>query len=813
MITRIFKLTVAIFAILLLGIIGGLATTVTAEEVSTEAVLMHIDTNGNETPYNDFKAGIDYAQENGGTLKLLRDYNANGVSISCINDDYTFDLNGFTLDGSYMIIGGADYTGTLTLIDTSVDKTGILNNSGVTNIAYGGTLIIDGAKYVASAKVAYDATVIIKNVFQSNVDVGVGTGEGSLQLINVIATGELYICYEGPTETVVEISGGQFGSIMVDEYGSANTIADLIKDGYVCTVNGEIVSADTTYLENVEVIPHTHDFSSGYIISAGAYHANGCICGEVSPDAQFNKHTVNEEGICDGCNMLVVAQTEVDDETLYYTDVEDGFLDLFEGETGTLKLLSNGQISESYVLCYSGNFLIDLNGKRLDVLTSIEIKNGATLTIDDKSNEKSGAIFAEQSNYTCINVLGNLIIENVRIDGIIDTFGDEDNYSNVTVNGGIFTGTVFSISYDYANIYINDGIFLNETSTFEIFASDENTVNIEIIGGVFEKGIVINEDIDNRSILSLIPDNECELIFVDENGNEASLDGETYEYRGYLRLRHKDEKTIATEENHYYYCEKCDVISATEEHGPYTYQIDPDNLACHLVICTVCDYEIESVEHSGGKSTCSVGAYCDYCGEEYGQINENAHTGGNATCTNKAVCTLCKNEYGEINSSNHNSNETIFVQNKDDASKHDKILVCCNAIIDTGSHENGVATCTDKGICTECGLKYGNDPQGHKYDNNCDTSCNVCNQFREISGHKYDNVCDTECNECKLTREVAHTYSTEGVCISCGNTVTPSTQPQNTMSTGAIIGISLATVVVFGGCTFSLIWFVLRKKF
>lgn len=813
MITRIFKITVAIFAILLLGIIGGFATTIMAEETSTDAVLMHIDENGNETPYNDFKAGIDYAQSNGGTLKLLRDYDANGVSISCINTDYTFDLNGFTLDGSYMIIGGGEYTGTLTLIDTSVDKTGILNNSGVTNIAYGGTLIIDGAKYVASAKVAYDATVIIKNVFQSNVDVGVGTGEGSLQLINVKATDELYICFEGATETAVEISGGQFGSITVDENGSANTIADLIKDGYVCTVNGEIVSADTTYLENVEVIPHTHDFSSGYIISAGAYHANGCVCGKIAPDAEFVKHTVNEEGVCDGCNMLVVAQTEVDSEILYYTHVEDGFLDLFEGETGTLKLLSDGQISESYVLCYSGNFLIDLNGKRLDVLTSIEIKKDATLTIDDTSNEKSGAIFSEQSNYTCINVLGSLIIENIRIDGIIDTFGDENSYSNVTVNGGIFTGTVFSISYDYANIYINDGIFSNETSTFEIFASYENTVNIEIIGGVFEKGIVIGEDIDNRSILSLIPDNECELIFVDKNGNEAPLDGYTYEYRGYLRLRHKDEKIIAEKDNHAYYCEKCDVISATVEHGPYTYQIDPNNSACHLVICTVCDYEIESIEHSGGKSTCSEGAYCDYCGEEYGQINENAHTGGNATCTNKAVCTLCKKEYGEINPSNHNSTDTIFVQNKDDPSKHDKIHVCCNEIIDTGSHENGVATCTDKGICTECNLEYGSDPQGHKYDNNCDTSCNVCNQFREISGHKYDNVCDTECNECKMTRETSHTYSTEGVCISCGNTVTPSTQPQNTMGTGAIIGISLATVVVFGGGTFCLIYFVLRKKF
>ena len=34
--------------------------------------------------------------------------------------------------------------------------------------------------------------------------------------------------------------------VTVDENGSANTIADLIKDGYVCTVNGEIVIAKGT---------------------------------------------------------------------------------------------------------------------------------------------------------------------------------------------------------------------------------------------------------------------------------------------------------------------------------------------------------------------------------------------------------------------------------------------------------------------------------------------------------------------------------------------------------------------------------------
>ena len=40
---------------------------------------------------------------------------------------------------------------------------------------------------------------------------------------------------------------------------------------------------------------------------------------------------------------------------------------------------------------------------------------------------------------------------------------------------------------------------------------------------------------------------------------------------------------------------------------------------------------------------------CDVCGATLSE-----HTGGEATCTNKAVCEYCGEEYGELDSSNHN---------------------------------------------------------------------------------------------------------------------------------------------------------------
>ena len=45
---------------------------------------------------------------------------------------------------------------------------------------------------------------------------------------------------------------------------------------------------------------------------------------------------------------------------------------------------------------------------------------------------------------------------------------------------------------------------------------------------------------------------------------------------------------------------------------------------------------------------------CDICGEALSE-----HSGGEATCTSKAVCEYCDNEYGELDSSNHTGGTEI----------------------------------------------------------------------------------------------------------------------------------------------------------
>ncbi len=73
-------------------------------------------------------------------------------------------------------------------------------------------------------------------------------------------------------------------------------------------------------------------------------------------------------------------------------------------------------------------------------------------------------------------------------------------------------------------------------------------------------------------------------------------------------------------------------------------------------------------------------------------------------------------------------------------------------------HNYKAATCTAPETCKGCGITSGY-ALGHTYTNACDTSCNVCKATRSIK-HTYTNACDTSCNVCKATRKVSHSYKT-----------------------------------------------------
>ena len=88
--------------------------------------------------------------------------------------------------------------------------------------------------------------------------------------------------------------------------------------------------------------------------------------------------------------------------------------------------------------------------------------------------------------------------------------------------------------------------------------------------------------------------------------------------------------------------------------------------------------------------------------------NTHTHIGGVATCTEKAVCSICNEQYGQFNSTNHSSGTFSYIINSADSTKHDKKYACCGVVMATVAHSGGAATTTQKAICEYCNASYGN---------------------------------------------------------------------------------------------------------
>ncbi|MBO5068366.1 MAG: leucine-rich repeat protein [Clostridia bacterium] len=84
------------------------------------------------------------------------------------------------------------------------------------------------------------------------------------------------------------------------------------------------------------------------------------------------------------------------------------------------------------------------------------------------------------------------------------------------------------------------------------------------------------------------------------------------------------------------------------------------------------------------------------CGDKDG-LEE--HHGGEATCTQKAVCTDCGLEYGSLEKHNYTELKKSSTQHWYECS--------CGAYETKENHKGGTATCKEKAKCSACGQEYG----------------------------------------------------------------------------------------------------------
>jgi len=179
------------------------------------------------------------------------------------------------------------------------------------------------------------------------------------------------------------------------------------------------------------------------------------------------------------------------------------------------------------------------------------------------------------------------------------------------------------------------------------------------------------------------------------------------------------------------------VILATGNHT-YDNICDTDCNVCGNIREVTHDYEwvIDKEEN------CGVDGYkheeCSLC---HNKQNENTvieadgnHSYDNDCDTNCNVC----NEIREIT----HDYEWVIDKKENcgvDGYKHEECNICHSK-----QNENTVISATEN----------------HKYDNDCDKNCNVCNLDRTVSDHIYTNKCDTACNVCGIKRTITHTYKT-----------------------------------------------------
>ncbi len=237
---------------------------------------------------------------------------------------------------------------------------------------------------------------------------------------------------------------------------------------------------------------------------------------------------------------------------------------------------------------------------------------------------------------------------------------------------------------------------------------------------------------------------------------------------------------------HYYACSRCDTQKDLEYHEyDYVYILEDDS---HVQRCS--------------------------CGKE---INKSNCDGGVRTCIELSVCDTCGHTYGELAPYNHAEPEAVYLP--DSEGKHIQKYTCCNTVIASGECMGGTATCTVKAVCKDCGASYGDLAPHTSGTATCTekATCTVCGtETGEALGHDFrgigmnENEHWSECSKCDATGEKqAHTIG-GGLCTACEY------QPPNDgLSTGAIVAIVIACVVVLAGGGFALyrfVFFIGKKK-
>ena len=160
---------------------------------------------------------------------------------------------------------------------------------------------------------------------------------------------------------------------------------------------------------------------------------------------------------------------------------------------------------EQDILVDGGVIVLDLNGHTLKTANTsdylIWLQNGATLTINDSSEEKCGKMITYDGAYDVIYAeSGKLVINGGTFEGT-DIILGWDNSSTIEINGGTFIGTDYAIYSQSSILTITGGTFTAGKSALDFTSNGKPTIT----GGSFSGG---EYDINTAKLTGFLSYNE-----------------------------------------------------------------------------------------------------------------------------------------------------------------------------------------------------------------------------------------------------------------------------------------------------------------
>ena len=160
---------------------------------------------------------------------------------------------------------------------------------------------------------------------------------------------------------------------------------------------------------------------------------------------------------------------------------------------------------EQDILVDGGVIVLDLNGHTLKTANTsnylIWLQNGATLTINDSSEEKCGKMITYDWAYDVIYAeSGKLVINGGTFEGT-DIIMGWDNSSTIEINGGTFIGTDYAIYSQSSILTITGGTFTAGKYALYFTSNGKPTIT----GGSFSGG---EYDINTAKLTGFLSYNE-----------------------------------------------------------------------------------------------------------------------------------------------------------------------------------------------------------------------------------------------------------------------------------------------------------------